>query len=92
MEQDEQPITVHVAGKAVSVWPRVSVRTTQRPSLGEAGPEGRAHLSSACDPCLGSWPSCAIISMRLEKVLAKARTVRAFAHLSSAEVSLGDFG
>jgi len=29
MEQDDQPITVHVAGKAVQVWPKVSVRTTR---------------------------------------------------------------
>jgi predicted metal-dependent hydrolase len=29
MEQDDQPIIVHVAGKAVQVWPHVSARTTR---------------------------------------------------------------
>ncbi|MFM7742460.1 MAG: M48 family metallopeptidase [Verrucomicrobiota bacterium] len=29
MEMDDQPITVHVAGKAVLVWPKVSARATR---------------------------------------------------------------
>ena len=75
MEQDEQPITVHVAGRPVTVWPRVSARTTRVRLSVKPGPKvvltypPHASHASALAFLRDNLPW-------LERVLAKARTVQ----------------
>ncbi len=75
MEQDGQPITVHVAGRALQVWPRVSERTTRVRLSVKPGPKvvltypPHASHASALAFLRDNLPW-------LERVLAKARTVQ----------------
>lgn len=75
MTADDQPVTVHVAGKAVQVWPRVSVRTTRVRLSVKPGPKvvltypPHASHASALAFLRDNLPW-------LERVLAKARTVQ----------------
>ncbi|MFZ9978428.1 MAG: M48 family metallopeptidase [Opitutales bacterium] len=75
MEQDDQPLTVHVAGKAVQVWPKVSARTMRVRLSVKPGPKvvltypPHATHASALAFLRDNLPW-------LEKVLAKARTVQ----------------
>lgn len=75
MEQDDQPITVHVAGKAVLVWPKVSVRTTRVRLSVKPGPK----VVLSYPPHASHASALAFLRDNLpwlEKVLAKARTVQ----------------
>ncbi len=75
MTADDQPVTVHVAGKAVQVWPRVSARTTRVRLSVKPGPKvvltypPHASHASALAFLRDNLPW-------LERVLAKARTVQ----------------
>jgi predicted metal-dependent hydrolase len=75
MTPDDQPITVHVAGKAVQVWPRVSERTTRVRLSVKPGPKvvltypPHASHASALAFLRDNLPW-------LERVLAKARAVQ----------------
>jgi predicted metal-dependent hydrolase len=75
MEQDDQPIPVHVAGQAVLVWPKVSARTTRVRLSVKPGPKvvltypPHATHASALAFLRDNLPW-------LERVLAKARTVQ----------------
>jgi predicted metal-dependent hydrolase len=75
MRPDDQPITVHVAGKPVQVWPRVSERTTRVRLSVKPGPKVVLTYPPHASP------ASALAFLRdnlpwLEKVLAKARTVQ----------------
>ncbi|MEY3851756.1 MAG: hypothetical protein RI910_736 [Verrucomicrobiota bacterium] len=75
MEQDEPPITVHVGGRSVLVWPCVSARTTRVRLSVKPGPKviltypPHASHASALAFLRDNLPW-------LERVLAKARTVQ----------------
>lgn len=75
MNPDEPPITVHVAGRPVLVWPRVSDRTTRVRLSVKPGPKvvltypPHASHASALAFLRDNLPW-------LERVLAKARTVQ----------------
>lgn len=75
MAPDDQPITVHVAGQAMQVWPRVSERTTRVRLSVKPGPKvvltypPHASRASALAFLQDNLPW-------LERVLAKARTVQ----------------
>jgi len=75
MEKDDQPIIVHVAGKVVQVWPRVSARTMRVRLSVKPGPKvvlthpPHASRASALAFLRDNLPW-------LDKVLAKARTTQ----------------
>ena len=75
MEQDDQPITVHVGGRPVQVWPCISARTTRVRLSVKPGPKviltypPHASHASALAFLRDNLPW-------LERVLAKARTVQ----------------
>jgi predicted metal-dependent hydrolase len=75
MDSDASPITVHVAGRPVLVWPRVSDRTTRVRLSVKPGPKvvltypPHANHASALAFLRDNLPW-------LERVLAKARTVQ----------------
>ena len=75
MEPDDQPIIVHVAGKAVEVWPKVSARTTRVRLSVKPGPK----VVLAHPPHASRASALAFLRDNLpwlEKVLAKARPVQ----------------
>ncbi len=75
MEQDDQPITVHVAGRAVLVWPRVSGRTTRVRLSVKPGP----RVVLTYPPHASHASALAFLRDNLPwlgRVLAKARAVQ----------------
>lgn len=79
MEQDDQPIIVHVDGRAVQVWPRVSARATRVRLAVKPGPK----VVLSFPPHASHASAMAFLRDNLpwlESVLAKVRTVQPSLH------------